>query len=193
MALLIICLLILSLIILVLVCPVLVEAKAVFNGHADVSLKIYFIFRLFCWELKKEKPRTGEAGGIESQQKSYLGFSRIIRMVQISGLWSKTQLLVTRLAYGMKVRDIESDITVGLGDDYYAGMMIGILLPFILFLNSRFATRLELHPAFEEDLLIEGYLSGSFQMRPITVFIPIATFVFSRPGWKALCIMVRDK
>ncbi|MBN1375575.1 MAG: hypothetical protein JXA01_05430 [Dehalococcoidia bacterium] len=193
MALLIVCLLILSLIILILVSPVYVETTAVFRGRADLSLKVHFIFHLFYWELKKQKPGTRKNRITESQRKSIPVSSRLFRVVQISGLWDKIKLLYSGLAAGIKVRDVESDIIISLGDDYYSGMMIGLLLPLILFLNSRFSTRLELHPAFEEDLLIEGYLRGIFQMRPIMVLLPLAAFVFSRPGWKALCIMVRDK
>jgi len=90
-------------------------------------------------------------------------------------LWA----LAKRLVSCIKVKRLASDITVSLGDDYYTGMLAGLAIPLVLFLDRRFGGGISLRPAFEEDLLLEGDLLAAFSLQPLKIVVPCLVFACS--------------
>ncbi len=193
MALLVIGLIILSLIVLVLVLPVSIEVTATFRGRVDIRLRVFYFFHLLCWELRKSTTKIQTVRPGERKQHGYPIVLRIFKAIQVRGFMGKIWLLIKRLAAGAKIRDVESDIKISLVDDYYTGMLIGLLIPVLLLLNTQFSSRLKVQPAFEEDFILEGYLHGTVRMRPISALLPVTAFVFSLPAWRAGRVMVRGR
>ena len=193
MALLVIGLVILLLIVLVLVLPVYLEIIVTVRGSVDYRLRVFYLFRLLVWELGKQPAKKQENRVTVKEERGHITWSSIYRVVQVSGLWDRICLLIKRLAHAIKIRKLESDLRISLGDDYYTGMFIGLLLPAVLLLNAQFSGELKMLPVFEEDLMMDGSLTGVVTVRPIRILAPMTAFVFSQPVWKAAWIMVRGK
>jgi len=193
LAFLVVCLILLLIVTLVLVLPVSVEVIATFHGRVDVRLRVFYFFHLFCWELKGPKTKVKKVRTEEKKKHRPSSLSRIYSVFQVRGFGSGIWLLIRRLAAGTKIRDLESDIRISLVDDYYTGMLIGLMIPLVLVLNSWFSSRLKVQPAFEEDFILEGYLHGTLQMRPISALLPVTAFIFSLPAWRAGWVMVRGR
>ena len=189
MALLIFTLLIVVLVILLLVLPLGVGLSASFHGSAVINARITYFFGLFSWELSTG--RTGKNKQIKQAVKgeSRYGVSRVIEVVQVNGLGDRIKLLARHMARRTKVQSIQSDLSVSLGDDYYTGMLAGLLIPLVLFLNQRFNGAILFRPAFEEELYLEGDISGDLLVQPIHVLIPCLAFALSPEFRQARRIM----
>jgi hypothetical protein len=192
LALLIVGLVILLAIILALILPVYLEIDLGVHGRVDFRVRVFYFFRLLCWEAG-EVPAKEQKRRLSSGTNGRSTASQIYRLIRIRGLWNRVWLLVKRLLRAINVRKLESDFRISLGDDYYTGMFMGFSVPAVLFLNAQFSGGLKVVPAFEEDLLLEGDLTGVVAVRPIQILAPAAAFIFSRPGWAAACTMAGGK
>ena len=193
MALLFIGLVILLLIVLVLVLPVYVEVIVTVRGGIDYRLRAFYLFRLIVWEWGKQPAQKKEHQVTAKEKRGHITWSSIYKVIQVSGLWNSIGLLIKRLTHATKIRKLESDLRISLGDDYYTGMFIGLLLPVVLFLNAQLSSGLKIVPAFEEDLILDGSLTGLVAVRPIQILAPMTAFIFSQPAWKAAWIMIRNR
>ena len=193
MALLVIGLIILFFIVLVLVLPVHVEVIVTVRGGVDYRLRAFYLFRLLVWEWGKQPAQKKEHQVTAKEKRGHITWSSIYKVIQVSGLWNSIGLLIKRLTHATKIRKLESDLRISLGDDYYTGMFIGLLLPVVLFLNAQLSSGLKIVPAFEEDLILDGSLTGLVAVRPIRILAPMTAFIFSQPVWKAAWIIFRDK
>ena len=191
MALLVIGLVILLLIVLVLVLPVYVEVIVTVRAGIDYRLRAFYLFRLLVWEWGKQ-PAQKEHQVTAKEKRGHITWSSIYKVIQVSGLWNSIGLLIKRLAHAIKIRKLESDLKISLADDYYTGMLIGLLLPVVIFLNMQLSSGLRIVPAFEEDLIVNGSLTGLVAVRPIRILAPMTAFIFSQPVWKAAWIMIRN-
>jgi hypothetical protein len=168
-----------ALLVLLLVLPLGIGLSASFHGGAVFSARIKYFSGLFSWEFSTgrggRKKQTKQAADGESPS----GIFRVTEVVQVKGLGDRIKLLVKRVARRAKVQSIQSDLRVSLGDDYYTGMLAGLLIPLVLYLNQRFDGAILIRPAFEEDLFLEGGISGDIQVRPIQVLLPFLAFALS--------------
>jgi len=193
LALLIIGLVILLLLVLVLVLPVYFEIALTVHGRVDLRMRVFYFFRLLCWELGKKTAKKQEHKASAKKAHGHITWPRIYRGIQIKGLWNSIWLLIKRLAHAIKIRKLESDLRISLGDDYYTGMFIGLLLPAVLLLNVQLSSELKMLPVFEEDLMVDGFLTGVVAARPIRILAPMMAFIFSQAVWKAAWTVVRGK
>ena len=122
---------------------------------------------------KKVKPDEGSD--------RYSSLFRWVDIVQIDGLWNRLFILLRKVKGKIHIRNVDSEISVSLGDDYYTGMFSGILLPLTLILNNSAGNSINVQPVFEEDLIFKGYLTAGMRLRPISVIIPCLQFVASEP------------
>lgn len=179
MALLIVVLILVALIVLLLVLPLWIGLSASFHGSAVFSAKIIYFSGLFSCELSTgrngRKKQTMQASDGRSPYRTF----RVIEAVQVKGLGDRIRLLAKDVARRVKVQSIQSDLKVSLGDDYYTGMLAGLLIPLVLYLNQRFNGDIVLQPAFEEDLFLEGDISGDLRVRPVQVLLPCLAFALS--------------
>ena len=192
MALLFVLISITALILILLIIPLGVHLSASFHGGAVFRARISCFFGLFSWELStgpsgKDKKTKQAADGRSSS-----GISRVIEAAQVKGLGDRIRLLAKHLARGTKLHYVRSDLMVSLGDDYYTGMLAGLLIPLVLYLNQSFDDAIKFRPAFEEDLFLEGDISGDLQVRPIHVLAPCLDFALSPEFRRARQIMVGE-
>jgi hypothetical protein len=118
-----------------------------------------------------------ERGGTGAEGPHLL--EKLFGAARAEGIGARLWALAKRLVSCIKVNRLASDITVSLGDDYYTGMLAGLAIPLVLFLDRRFGGRISLRPAFEEDLLLEGGLLAAFSFRPLKIIVPCLVFACS--------------
>lgn len=169
-----------ALIILLLVIPVRVELRGSVHNHLDLKFRFKYLFGLITWETsgrsrkRKIRSETGVAG-------EYSWLPRLYDVSRTEGLWDTSRKLLRGLWGRVKIENIDVDLTVSLGDDYYTGTIAGFLIPVSLFVNRQFNTDIRLQPAFEEDLLIEGHVNIDWQAVPWAILLPCLAFIFSVP------------
>ena len=179
MALLLIALSIVALIFLLLALPLGIGLSASFHGGAIFRARIKCFFGLFSWELSTGgKGRNKQAKQAADGESNY-GVLRVTEAVQVKGLGNRTRLLAKHLLRRVQVQSIQSDLRVSLGDDYYTGMLAGLLIPLVLYLNRRYSGGIMLRPSFEEDPFLEGDIWGDLRVRPIQVLVPCLVFALS--------------
>ena len=189
MTLLLIALSIAFLLFLLLMLPLAIELSASFHGNAVFSMRIKYFFGLFSWKLSTG--HTGRDRPAEEAEKveSPYGVSRYVEVSRVKGLGGRVKRLVENLARWTKVQSIQSDLRVSLGDDYYTGMLAGLLIPLVLYLNQRFDGAILIQPSFEEDLFLEGDISGDLRVRPLQVLVPCLDFALSQECRQARLVM----
>jgi len=176
---LIVALLILALIIILLVLPLGIRLSAGFHGGVVFKARIRCLFGLLSWEMSTAPPRRDSRSKAEGEKASYYRLSRMWEAAQVKGLGARIKLLIKHLYRRVWVQSIQSDLRVSLGEDYYTGMLAGIFISAVLYLNQRFDGVVLIQPAFEEDLFLEGDISGDLQVRPIHVLVPCLGFAIS--------------
>lgn len=193
MALLLIALSIVALIFLLLALPLGIGLSASFHGGAVLTARIKCFYGLFSWELSTGgKGRNKQAKQATDGESNY-GVLRVTEAVQVKGLGNRTRLLAKHLLRRVQVQSIQSDLRVSLGDDYYTGMLAGLLIPLVLYLNRRYNGTIMLRPSFEEDLFLEGDIWGDLRVRPIQVLVPCLAFALSPEFRQARRIMAGDR
>ena len=169
--------------------PLGIWLSASFHGGAVFAARIKYFCGLFSWELSTgcrgiDRRVTAEAGG-----KSDYGISRFIEAARVKGVGEKARRLAKNVARRVKVRSVQSDLEVSLGDDYYTGILAGLLIPLVLYLNQRFTGAISLSPVFVEDLSLEGDISCDLLVCPIHVLAPCLAFALSPEFRKARRVM----
>ena len=189
MTLLIIVLSVIAFIALLLLLPLGIWLSASFHGGAVFAARIKYFCGLFSWELSTGRRGIDRRVTVEAGGKSDYGIYRFIEAARVKGVGDKARRLVKNVARRVKVRSVQSDLEVSLGDDYYTGILAGLLIPLVLYLNQRFTGAISLSPVFEEDLSLEGDISCDLLVRPIHVLAPCLAFALSPEFRKARRVM----
>ena len=150
-----------------------------FTAVLIFTVRLKLIYGLISWKLVQAGNPNSEPTIRPKDKDDFTVFSNIYEAVQTRGIWEQIQLLLKGLSGRVKIRHIDSDFKISLGDDYYTGMLAGLLMPLALLVNQRFERDIRMVPAFEEDLVMEGYLKGTIGVRPIEVIIPCLAFICS--------------
>jgi hypothetical protein len=167
---------VLALIVLALAIPVDIEVSAAFHGRAVSKTRFKLLFGLISFDADGGTG-TKELGKPEGDGVPFL--KKLFYTAEVEGIWQKSWELANRLVSCVKVKRLASDLTVSLGDDYYTGMLAGLAIPLVLYLNQRFDGGISLRPAFEEDLLLEGDLFAGFSLSPLRMIVPCLVFACS--------------
>ena len=165
-----------ALIVLVLAIPVEIEISAAIHGRAISKTRFKLLFGLISFEVDGGAGRK-ELGKPEGDGVPFL--KKLFNTAEVEGLWQKSWKLAKLLVSCLKVKRLTSDLAVSLGDDYYTGMLAGLAIPLVLYLDQRFGGEISLRPAFEEDLRLQGDLFAGFSLCPLKVIVPCLIFACS--------------
>jgi hypothetical protein len=170
-----------ALVVLLLIIPLRVELRGNVHNRLDVKLRVEYLFGLVGWESGGRKVIRRKLDGGEESGEAYNWLLRLYDISRTEKLGDRSWNLVRRLWGRVKVENIDIDLAVSLGDDYYTGTIAGFLIPVCLFVNSRFDTDINLRPAFEEDLLVDGHINADWHALPGAILVPCLAFIFSAP------------
>lgn len=172
---------ILAVMALVFMVPVNVAVSVTIGQHIDSRLRLYYFSQFLGWDIKVSG-KVGRDGYPDKTAGRESGFSRVLKAVWKEGLSGRVWCLIERLLSAIKLRQLDSDLKISLGEDYYTGMLVGMLLPFTIFLNGRNSVNVKVQPSFEDYLRCEGYMLARFQARPASLVAAVLVFVCSRPA-----------
>jgi hypothetical protein len=169
--------------------PLGIRLSASFHGVVIFNMRIRCLFGLLTWELSSAHTRGDKPSVAGAEKAGRRSISSLLEAAKVRGIGSRISLLIGQLYRRIEIQSVKSDLRVSLGDDYYTGMLAGLLLPPVLYLNQRFDGMVLIQPAFEEDLFLEGDICGDLQVRPIYVLMPCLGFALSPEFRRARRIM----
>jgi hypothetical protein len=184
---------VLCIVLLILILPVIVEILVSSQNKWEFKLRILYFGRLPVWQWQSDHiVHSNRVKESLSGRADDTGIGQFIDIIKVDGLFSQIQLLIGRIWGRIVFRYIECDGRISLGDDYYTGMLIGMTVPLTLLINTRERANIQLMPLFEEEIILEGCLRGSFEVRPILVIMPILFFVLSSPFRQARTLLLEQ-
>ena len=160
---------VLALIILALVIPVEIEVSAAIHGRVAAKARIKLLFGLVSFDARGGALRKGPG---KAGRDGVPFLEKLSNASQVDGIWPRSWQLTRSLLSSVEVRRLSADLTVSLGDDYYTGMLAGLLVPLVLYLDRVFKGGISLRPAFEEEPFVDGDLLAGFRLLPLKVLMP---------------------
>jgi hypothetical protein len=190
---LIILLILLAFIALILFFPVDLKLDLSIDGRVKSRVSIFYFFKIASWETGADSAKPKKKQNEKNEASDYSLPLRIFDILQIEGLWNRISLLFGSLQGNIHIRKIDSEIIVSLGEDYYTGMLAGLVLPLTLFLNTRVGNDIYIEPAFEEDLMLKGFVAAGMRFRPVNIIVPCLAFACSKPVRQARQLLVKRR
>jgi hypothetical protein len=129
---------ILVVITLVLAVPIYTEITVDVHRRLDFKIRM-LLFKFISWEYRGPKVRGRKSVAELKQKKETFLLSRVYKAIQVEDLWDKVGMLIKKLATVIKICNVESDLKISLGEDYYTGYFAGLMLPLIILINESFS------------------------------------------------------
>ena len=166
-------------------------------GRPRFRMRLSWLFGLVNKEItkKEEKPEDKKkAVKLEQKPKEKRPGARIIlEILRVKGLLRQIKILLKDILRLPRIRAIEADLKVGLGDPADTGLLFAFIGPAAPFLGSSFRNEIKVQPSFTDDAILEGSLCGALRLRPFQVITPLLRFVFSLPTLRVAKILVVAK
>jgi hypothetical protein len=168
--------------------PVVTTLEADTAAGLKASMHAAWLFGLVRTDLTRSK---GARPGRRRQAKPrYRAFLRVLR---VEGLAARAMRLAKDVFATVKVRTLSAKVRLGLSDPAEGGMLFGIIFAVRPFLRLPPQVDIDVRPAFSGEDFFEGRLHCELAVQPIKLFVPFGRFALSRPGRKALRLMVFDR
>jgi hypothetical protein len=153
--------------------------------------KISFAFRL-SWLFGLVKRGSGKRKGKPREKARKKGrqnwsFSALLRT---SGLAGKLLRLLTDLLRQVKIRGLEVDFEVGLGDPADTVLLVGGIWLATFILGTQTSYPIRVVPTFEDDVVFKGHAHISLRAIPIQLVPAFVRFGFSQPGRKIVKALI---
>ena len=166
-------------------------------GRPRFRMRLSWLFGLVNKEItkKEKKPEDKKkAAKLEQKPKEKRPGARIIlEILRVKGLLRQIKILLKDILRLPRIRAIEADLKVGLGDPADTGLLFAFIGPAASFLGSSFRNVIKVQPSFTDDAILEGSLYGALRLRPFQVINPLLRFVFSLPTLRVAKILVVAK
>ena len=151
-------------------------------GKPKFSFKLTWLFGLISKDIKKreKKPeeKEKEVGGKPKRRRRKIGAKTIFDILRTRGLLVQFKRLLTSIIVCFKIRELITDLRVGLDNPADTGILFAIIGPPIFFLNSYLTHIIRVQPAFDRAVF-EGYSYGVVRLQPIQLVPPLLRFAFS--------------
>jgi hypothetical protein len=161
------------------------------HGRPRVAVSYSWLFGLVKRRAKqKEKPPEGTPA---RRRRRRPDIRLIYRLLKTRGLLKNFARLGKSTLGSFHWTGLAGDFRIGLGDPADTGMLFAVLGPATAFLGPAVFERISLQPAFEEEVVFEGYSRGRARLRPIRLVPPVVRFAFSRPAARAAWTMLKAR
>ncbi|MFC2032121.1 DUF2953 domain-containing protein [Chloroflexota bacterium] len=166
-------------------------------GRPRFRMSLTWLFGLLRKDItRKEKRPEGKEKVLQEKRKS--GGKRprarvILEILRARGLLRQIKILVKDILRLPRIKDLEADLTVGLGDPADTGLLFALIGPATSFLSPSLRNEINVQPSFANDAILEGSLYGTLRLRPIRTITPLLRFIFSLPALRAAKILVVTK
>jgi hypothetical protein len=162
------------------------------HGRPRVLVSYSWLFGLVKRERTglKEKSRK-ERPARRRRRRPEIGLA--YRVLKVRGLLKNTARLAKATLGSFQWTGLAADFRIGLGDPADTGMLFAVLGPATAFLGPAVFENVSLQPAFEEEVVVEGYSRGRARLRPIRLVPPVLRFTFSPPTARAAWTVLRAR
>ena len=145
------------------------------------SLRLAWLFGLFRFQPRK-RPRGPQKPDMSSA----------FRILRVKGMVRGVAKLFRTILRRLEVRDLEGELTIGLGDPADTGMLIGVLIPAGIALSQLTGTPFTIRPSFEGPVF-QGKGSITVRVFPVRVLPATVRFLFSTPTFGAAKLVITSR
>ena len=178
--------------ILVLSIPVRLTFDVATDGDGRRKLRADWLFGLVGRDLlgrKEKRPPKVAPPGAGGKKKKRPGFGFFLAVFTTRGLAGGVVRLVRQMLRGLRVRELDVNLRVGLPDPADTGMVYGALWSAFVPRSPSGTVRFRMEPAFEGPAF-EGSLRGAVRVIPAQMAANAVRFVVSPPGLRLIKLMV---
>lgn len=189
-----------ALFLLVLCVPVELTLEADLDEERHFRIGLIWLFGLVHLSLKARRQRPSRARKAVAKEKETISFierwhrlQTLIRILRIKNLGRQTLRLLTGVLKSIKFRDLAVDLRLGLGDPADTGMLFAFVGPFTPLISSYAPFPITIQPLLTGEPQISGHSQGRISVQPIRLAVPFSGFVFSRPAFRLIRVMVAQR
>ncbi|MFC1980486.1 DUF2953 domain-containing protein [Chloroflexota bacterium] len=142
---------------------------------------------------KKPEVREKTVEGKRKPREKRPGARIILEILRARGLLRQIKILLKDILRIPKIKNLEADLKVGLGDPADTGLLFALIGPTTSFLGASFPKEMKVQPSFSDEAILEGSLYGALRLRPIQIIPPVLRFIFSLPTLRVAKILVVTK
>jgi hypothetical protein len=172
------------LILLVFCIPLEITLRCEADDRPRFRLRLVWGFGLIRTELGRPKASQEDVTAAVAQPKTEKRRARtnaVFQLLRTRGLFRQLRALAMDTLRCVRLNQFEADLRVGLDDPADTGLLFALLGPAVVLLSSVWHPRIKVVPSFEDEAILEGYVYGTIQVRPIRLLPPFLRFVFSPP------------
>ncbi|RLC93790.1 MAG: hypothetical protein DRI40_08315 [Chloroflexi bacterium] len=138
-----------------------------------------------------------EIGGRRNEKKGKqkehrLNLRSLLAAMTTGGFPHKLLAFAKDAARALKIRELEANLRVGLGDPAETGMLFSAIAPTMFFIRSWPSVDVNVEPDFEQKRF-QGYCKGAIRTIPLSFARAFIPFVFSKTTIRAFRAMLRDR
>ena len=158
--------------------------------RSKFRLRFSWLFGLVSKEAKKGKQKKPEE---KPAKKSRFDFRTTLRILRTKGLLRQVKSLIKGILGQLRIRELIADLRVGLGNPADTGVLFAFVGPTTVFVNSLTTHQLMVQPAFGDEAVLDGYLSGHIRLWPIRLVTVFLTAAFSLTTIRVIRTLVLSK
>ncbi len=116
----------------------------------------------------------------------------VLQMLRVKGMGHAIAGFARRLLLRLKILDLKGELIIGLDDPADTGILMAVLMPVCIMLNSLSGKFFMVRPSFGGAVL-DGNGEAIIRLFPILFCLSVARFIFSMPAFTALKIVIETK
>ncbi len=186
----IIALTIIVLIVLLLLLPMKIELGGAVYNRINAILRVKFLFGLIALKFDIFPQKAGNAPP-DKEVTFYSQAKLLYNILNVNGLGSNLVELIGRIRHRVKIDNIDINLKFSSGDDYYTGLICGLLLPFALIVSELPTINMRLQPNFVDEISIKGYFHINGWVQPVQTLLPTLKFLCSAPFQNARSLILK--
>ncbi len=139
---------------------------------------------------KPAKPRDKKKKKAEGVRKRDLRL--VFQILRVKGMGGAIVRLVNRILLRLEIPHLRGELVMGLDDPADTGILMAVLMPACIILNTLSGKFFMVRPSFGGAVL-DGNGQAIVRLFPIWPCLSAARFIFSRPAFTALKIVIETK
>ena len=169
-------------IILVLSIPIDMAVDLETEENVKARMRVGWLFGLVWKDISGRRKKRPEK---IVKKKRRIRIKSLFSVLRTKGLAGAIFKLARRMLSCLKIRQLDTELRLGLDDPFETGMMCSVLWPGLVPLSSVGPVRFRIEPAFDEPAF-EVNLYGRLRLFPIQMVVPLLGFIISPTGWRTV-------
>jgi hypothetical protein len=157
----------------------------------EIYDRVSFVFRLrwLFGLVKKGFGKRNKKPRKKARKKAKREWS-FFTLLRTKGLAGRLLRLLRDLLRHTKIRDLEVDFEVGLGDPADTALFVGVIWLTTFFLGTQTSYLVRVVPTFDDDVVFKGHVYMSLRIIPIQLVPAFVRFGFSQPGRRIIKVLI---